>query len=184
MSVESEPVIYSGYPGPFLSVEDRGLQERGTNPATPLETELQAKKIATIALSVVEADFLELSRDFNECIDDPASADVLLQTYHMVDRRYGHTAGYFRKERKRNDAGIQIEDPKHVFQFNEQAREHWRRQFTNDAPAILLNFLEKGYEIHTELLKSGRTALADIDESYPGVLEEHFPTDGSSVSFM
>ena len=42
MSLATEPFAYSGYPGPFRSIEEAGLQEVGKEPATSLEATLQA----------------------------------------------------------------------------------------------------------------------------------------------
>lgn len=181
MALNTEQQAYSGYKGPFTPLEMVDLIEESSVARMPVETCLRENRIARVALGIGQRGFEDLSAKFDECIAE--TDEVLAATYHLVDSRRGHTAGYFRKERALNESLVQVVDPKNVFQFNEQARLRWVKQFAL-APIAIRSFLEIGYEVHSALADAAKEAIQQLDIDRPGLLREHFPTDNTPVSFM
>lgn len=175
---------YCGYDFPFLEVVASDLTETTNRTPTPIQDELETNKYTRIHLPSSNSDFAELSRLYDTALAELGTAHMA-KTFTLVDPRNGHEAGNVRKERKVNDLGVQTSDPKNIFQFNEQAKIVWDKQFSQ-GPECLRAFLNAGYEHHAGLLKAMRHATGELDENHPGMLHELFPRtrDLATVSFM
>ncbi len=174
--------------GSFLSVEEArrvyDLSERDSLFASPLDQELVERGIAKVALDTTEADFNELVASYEVCLEDYPR--LLAQTFHQVDSRYGNEAGNVRKELKRDPAtGIQIDDPKSYFHFNELAIARWNEQFTPaTAPPAFLRFLAQGAEMHHSSIPLEQELFAQLEETHPNISRAYFPVvDGRVETF-
>lgn len=143
--------------------------------------ELATAGIAAIEMPLSSDDFRRFSEGFAVCIEEcPA---LLRMTTQSVDTRYGSEAGYTRKEKKVDArTGLQTADPKHYFHFTESVRPEWRDNFKN-APKILKDFFEDGYEIHDALLGVAKRTVAELEPSHPNMSRLYFPND-ESFSFL
>lgn len=182
MSLQFERGEYGAGSPHFESVEDANLQVDNPLFRTTLEEELERKRVAVISSSIKDQDFMDLAESFEICRE--MCQPLLDASFHPVDKRFGNEAGYVRKERKISlGTGMQIQDPKHLFHFNEDARVAWNKQFRL-APVELREFFEQGYALQDQLLALGKVAIGELEGTHPGITEAYFPTDASSVSFM
>jgi|GEM_PF-5933503 len=161
----------------FLGVEEAhkkySLGTRDSLFAPEVDRQLVQAGIAKIVMPVSVSDFETLLAGYETCIHE--TPDLLEQTRHAVDARFGNQAGHERKERKiSRTTELQIQDPKNIMHFNEYARRRWEAEFTN-VPRVFKNFLENGYEIHNALIKVAREQFQALDETHPGILASHFP---------
>lgn len=182
MSQATPDMEYSGYTFPFDSPEDAGLTERDHSFTPHVVASLRQTGVVKIESPLTADDYREVANTFRACVEECPAA--LAKTYHPVDRRFGNEAGFVRKERKFNPkTGQQVQDPKNLFHFNEQARARWTEQFRL-APSELRKFLDYGYEIHATLLHVARLAIVDqLETTHPGITEAVFPAGTDSVSF-
>lgn len=180
MSV-GEQLDFSGYRFPFQTPEEAGLQTQNTLFKSALQHDLETVGVTSIECPLTPDDFALVGTLLRDCIE--YCPVQLGQTAHKVDRRFGADAGYARKERKVNrQTGKQIQDPKHLFHFNEHARDRWNTEF-RIAPAVLKEFLAVGGEVQDILLQMGKTALEQLEETHPGIVDAHYPHNSHSVSY-
>jgi hypothetical protein len=179
----------SGESSPFLNTEQArkhyDLFDRESLFASDTDAALVEKGVATIPMPISNGDFETLIDAYETCLHE--HPELLHNTYHSVDQRHGNEAGHVRKERKINPAtGLQIQDPKSLFHFNEQARLRWQEQYTS-APASFSSFLEYGYEIHAGLISVARGQFNELEETHPNILDAYYPEQRrvrQSLSFM
>jgi hypothetical protein len=137
--------------------------------------------IAAIEMPLSSDDFQQLSNGMAVCLDE--CPDLLAQTFHKADSRYGGEAGFVRKERKVNaDSGLQTADPKSYFHFTESTQGRWREQFAQ-GPKVMRDFLESGFEIQDALIGVAKTVVRDLESSHPNMGQLYFPDD-DSFSFL
>lgn len=139
--------------------------------ASDLEKDLYANSIAQIEMPVSAEDFTAMLGMYEVCIVE--CPDELAATAHSVDDRFGNNAGQVRKERKLNKQGQQIQDPKNLFHFNEFARRRWAEQFVNP-PSPMADFLEAGYDIHSDLIKVAQAQFAELESTHPNISKAYF----------
>lgn len=167
----------SGLPGHlFMDVEEARkfyrLEEQGALFASEVDQQLAEFGIATIEMPLNEGDFKQLLDGYAVCLGE--CPEVLTETSHNVDKRFGNHAGHERKERKFNHSGKQIQDPKNLIHFNELARKRWGEQFKN-GPKILQDFLADGYEIHNALIAVAKEQIESLEETHPNISRAYFP---------
>src|SRR5688572_19531172 len=75
-----------------------GLEQRDSLFASDLDRSLQEHGIATIEMPVSDSDFQRLIDGYEVCLGE--CPEVLKETRHIVDVRYGNEAGQVRKTRK------------------------------------------------------------------------------------
>ncbi len=151
---------------------------------TPLEKQLIAGGVGRIAMTVEPTAFEECIELFDHAVAD--SPEALEQTAFKTDMRFGNDIGYVRKEAKFNDNGLQYQDAKSLFHFNELARDYWQVVLPNP-PRSVSDFLEAGFDIHQDLIKSAKATLANVEGSHPGISRAYFdalPNGADSFSFM
>ena len=155
---------------------------RRASRASDVDQQLTLHGIADIAMSLSESDFSALTASFDACIDDCPKA--LANSYYIVDERPSNSAGYVRKERKINQAGRQIEDPKSLYHFTETARDRWTRNYRS-LPATFKQFLASGFEIQEILVDASRQHIAGLEASHPNISKLYYPPEGpESLSFL
>jgi hypothetical protein len=180
MSDAAPNIEYSGYTFPFESPEEAGLVEHNNLFKTPVAAALESAGVVKIESPLTADDYAEVATSFRTC--QAECPEALKATWHIVDRRFGNDAGFVRKERRVRD-GIQVQDAKNYFHFNEQARKRWADEFRL-APSELRKFLELGYEVHDTLLQVARTAVVDqLEPTHPRITQAVFPKGSESVSF-
>lgn len=160
------------------------LSQRDSLFSTELDKQLVEHGIAKIEMPLSFDDFDALLQGYEICIEE--CPEILQSTFHKVDNRHGNEAGHVRKERTLHPkSGIQTQDPKNYFHFNEQARNRWGEQLRL-APAILRTFLEEGYEIHNALLRVAQAQFAELEETHPNISSAYFSgtTTKESFSFL
>jgi hypothetical protein len=173
---------YSGYNFKFEQVGETKLVEVDSLFKTELEKELEEQRVARVSLPLSSNDFALLSDYYATCVEE--HPDLLAETFHMVDSRFGNEAGHVRKERKLHaTTGKQLQDPKNLFHFNEQASVRWAQQFAH-APTDFREFLEIGRETQESMSKVGRFAISQLEETHPGITNAFYPLHSLSVSFM
>ncbi len=187
-----EPQMGEFQPGDscqFMNPEEArkfyGLEERPLSLfASEAEEQLAEHGITTIEMPVSPDEFQQLLKGYEICLGE--CPEVLTDTYHEVDGRFGNEAGQVRKERKLSRAGVQIQDPKNLIHFNEQARQRWGDEFKN-GPKILRDFLADGYEIHNALISVAKHQFQELEATHPNISKAYFPdttTGAASLSFM
>lgn len=160
---------------------DLGIPDK-SRAVSEVDRQLAEGGIAKIEMNLSPQDFQRLTSGLDVCIAE--CPELLSTTYHLVDPRRDSTAGYVRKDRKINQAGVQIEDPKSLFHFAETARQHWGDQLKH-GPQIIKDFLADGFEIQNVLLGIARQQVQTIEPSHPNISKLYFPPSGpSSLSFL
>lgn len=166
--------------------EKYALYTRDSLFAPQLDLDLLENGIAIIEMPLSDSDFEVLLKGYEVCIQE--IPEILSQTRHKVDSRFGNEAGHERKLRKiSRTTNRQIQDPKNLIHFNEMARIRWEQEFA-DGPKILKSFLTDGYEIHNALIQLAKTQFEILEETHPGITKSHFPgspgTTNASYSHM
>lgn len=153
--------------------EQYDLQTRNSLFASPVHNELAENGIVKIHIPLSESDFKSLLAGYEVCIEE--FPELLAQTLHDVDTRFGNQAGHERKEQEISKIlGKQVRDPKNLMHFNEYARIRWDEEFVA-APKDFKAFLADGYEAHQALISVARSQFEELEETHPGIVTSHFP---------
>ncbi|MDB5184755.1 MAG: hypothetical protein JWN38_563 [Candidatus Saccharibacteria bacterium] len=151
------------------------------NDASEVELALAEDGVARIDMPLSGSDFERLTTAFDICTSE---FPQLLPPYFDVDARKGHEAGYRRKDLKLNRSQQQIADPKNIFHFSELARNRWDETHA-DAPDMLRQFLDDGFEIQNILLGVVREHLERLEASHPNMSRAYFlEAAPQTLSFM
>jgi hypothetical protein len=168
----------------FLNTDEaRRDYELSYNPvlfAGDLHDTLVVDGVARIAMPIPQGDFRALADAYEACLDDAPQA--LAQTAHRVDGRFGNEAGQYRREPEAVD-GIQVQDGKNFFHFNERARHRWNREF-RITPATMRHFLDAGAEIHDQLIGVAKRTILALEDTHPNITEAFFPPLVGTCSFL
>lgn len=171
----------SEFLSPHQAYEQYGLRSEAYAPRSEIEQALIREGIAAIEMPLSSDDFMRLSEGFAVCLDE--YPELLRDTLHKTDERYGSEAGYTRKEKKIDERNsLQVADPKSYFHFTESARDRWREQFAR-GPKIMRDFLEDGYEIHDALIGVAKDTVSELENSHPNMSQLYFPNQ-DSFSFL
>jgi len=143
-----------------------------TATTSDMEQALAWEGIAAIEMPLSAADFERFSEGYAVCIEE--CPELLVETAHRVDNRFGNEVGHVSKERKINErTGLQISDAKNYFHFNELARTRWQEQFAK-GPKVLRDFLANGYEIQDALVSVAKQSIGQLDATHPNISQLYF----------
>lgn len=175
---------YSGLPAErFMEVEAArrhyGLEEHGSLFASEVDRQLYEDGVASIEMPIAAGDFETLLDGYEICIGE--CPDLLKQTFHPVDNRFGNEAGHVRRNKKYDRAGRQTQDGKNFIHFNEHASRRWREEFA-DAPKVLRDFLAAGCEVHEALIRVSENAIGQLEETHPNITRAYFPGNPGTVT--
>ena len=152
-------------------------EEAGSWPeaASALEEELRKSSFAPIDLGLDPSAFQELSDQYGVSVEH--FSEHLDATAGNFDDDGVPEDGHVRKDAKKNPAGMQIVDPKELFQFNNALRERWEAgEFTSsDKPPEFQEFINNGFDLHSELVRQAKRLVDVLDESYGRMNELYFP---------
>lgn len=172
----------------FMSIaeahEKYGLGVTSPTLFSDLETELIANAVGRIAMPVTPQTFEEVIKLFDAAVEE--CPGHLEQTVAKTDQRFGNDIGYVRKEAKYNKQGQQYQDAKNLFHFNELAPGYWGPLLKN-APRPLQDFLQSGYDLHRELIRTAKDTLLQVEGTHPAISRAYFdtlPGGIDSFSFM
>jgi len=166
---------------PKKAYEEYNLRQDIYREPSEIEQALAEAGIAAIEMPLSANDFKRLSEGFAAVIEE--CPDYLATTGVKIDERYGSQAGYTRKESKIDSkTGLQLDDPKSYFHFNEGVRNSWREKFAN-GPKVLRDFLEDGFEIHDSLIGVAKRTIDELEPGHPNMSKLYFPNN-ESFSFL
>ena len=149
-----------------------------TAETSTLEDELLSRAVGKIAMPIKQVDFEKCISRFETAIEE--SPGALEKTLYKLDSRFGNDIGYMRKLAKRNEAGLQDQDAKSLFHFNELARQYWDSLIPNQ-PESLRSFLEVGYDIHSDLIGVARSILKEFENTHPNINKAYFDKVGPGI---
>lgn len=150
-------------------------------PTSHLEAQLRADGIAEIQLPIDKDAFQALSDQYGVCIEE--HEQWLNWTAGTFDKNGVPEDGHVRKELGFNVSGMQISDPKNLFHFNPDLSKRWANASTGTMPAEFKDFMDHGFELHSELTKSAKNLIESLKPSYRRIDELFFPGELAVTTF-
>lgn len=150
-----------------------GAPSLESEPKSRLESALRKSGIAKVRTGVDTDEFQQLSDEYAVCIEE--YGDFLDWTASHFDKNGIPEDGHVRKDISFNKAGMQIVDPKNLFHFNNALWARWTLDRPARMPADFYEFMEHGFQLHSDLTKAARRLIAVMDRSYVGMNELFFP---------
>jgi hypothetical protein len=155
-----------------------------SEPTSQLEANLRQNGIAPVELPTEPEAFQQLSDQYGVCIEEHPR--WLNFTAGSPDKEGVPEDGHVRKNLKNNDAGMQIQDPKNLFHFNNDLLSWWLaegRYASGRGPQEFQEFMEHGFDLHSSLVSAAKNLVETLDASYGKMSELYFPGALSNVTF-
>lgn len=150
-----------------------GAPSLESEPKSKIERDLREIGIAKVNKGIETDEFQQLSDQYAVCIEE--HGDLLDWTAGNFDRHGIPEDGHVRKDIGFNVAGMQINDPKNLFHFNNALWARWSFEQHPDVPSDFRDFMDHGFQLHSELTKTARRLTSILDRSYKGINELFFP---------
>jgi hypothetical protein len=157
-----------------------GAPSLGSVPKSRIEKQIREKGIAKICLGMSTDAFQDLSDQYAFCIEE--HGDLLDWTSGSFDKDGIPEDGHVRKDLDFNPAGMQIADPKNLFHFNNSLWTKWSLQPPKYTSPEFDDFMEHGFQLHSDLTKEAQKIAHVMDRSYVGIKELLFPRNFGSTT--
>ncbi len=151
-----------------------------SEPKSKIERELRDIGIARVNIGIDTDEFQQLSDKYAVCIEE--HGDLLDWTAGNFDKHGVPEDGHLSKDIDFNNAGMQIEDPKNLFHFNNALWARWSLEQPSSMSADFRDFMDHGFQLHSDLTKAARRLITILDRSYVGMSELFFPSRMASTT--
>lgn len=150
-----------------------------SEPQSELERQLREYGIADVSSVIQTREYQEMSEQYSVCIEE--HPEWLGRTAGSFDDKGIPEDGHVRKEIGHNAGGMQVSDPKSLFQFNDNLWAWWKNSSAG-TPEEFRNFMDRGFHLKDSLEVIGRGLIGQLDQSYQGMNELYFPRQLGAVT--